>query len=522
MRLNLPNFGGILPKNPPHLLSGNFAEIAEDVDLSRGTIQAWYKPLKVSEQTGDSIHIHDCCVLVGNCESRFVDYGLHHQQLVVATGIKPYPVYTTECPPNWKRLGFDCELIAPKVQAPFVNIDFSVEQVSYYYTLINELGWESAPSYPSEWISVDAKDKIKITGFSLSEEAVSIRIYRAQSPLRFGVEKDDNDEAVFLLVGEIPATQPLFIDDTLIAGEANSSEYDYPPPSDLKELNVWQQGYLAGISEGDFVMSANNKPYAWHNRFRVRLTRKAKALCCAGGYAYLLGDSMPTVLIWRGDCEGELPFSIQEIPANLPVISRRSVDKHLDSVVYASYAGLVMIQGNQAVVITKDHYTERQWSQLLPHTMRGVVHHGVYYGASDNAFIRFDLPDSIFSTPNETALTTLSLRPKALTVSQQGRLFMALDDGVFEWNSSHERMPYHWKSKVHDVSGRTKLSAFKLKTNGMIEVSHWVDSGLIQTEMVGREVTRLPLGYSGHDWQVSFKGTSEITQYDLASSVREL
>lgn len=528
MQLKQTRFSGIAPKQTDLNLEGSFAVIAENVNLERGTIQAWYKPARISVNTGDSIFVDDCCVITGDCDSRFAKTGLGCDTIIAATGIAAHPVFTTTCPPAWEVLGFECGMAAPTVTAPAADENqphgnLSLELRTYYYTVVNRMGWESAPSFPSATIRTNTMAEVQVTGFDIPVNATAIRIYRAQTPLDFEGVLEEDDSAVFLLVGEITTSTPVFVDKVKVAGEACVTENYDNPPDNLRELCSWREGRLAGLTGDSFVMTERNLPHAWNRKFTVTFYDKPIALQCTERTAYVLTDGRPAVLDLRGDCDaGQSPIVVNEIPVSLPIVSRRSAAVHLGAVVYASRHGLVMIAGNQAAVITASYYTEAQWADLLPHTMVGAVCDGVYYGATENAMIRFELPDEIFASADTAALTTLTLRPRAMYVAENGRLYLAMQDGTYEWNSDVDRMVYTWRGKVHDTRGKVRMSAYNIRTAGNVEVTHWLDTAQIQKTTAGNKHVRLPAGYAGEDWQVQFKGVSEIKEYILATSVREL
>ena len=152
MRLALTRFSGIAPKQTDYNLQASFAAIAENVNLARGTLQAWHQPLKIADATGQALYMADCCPITGDCHARFAKTGLDCDAIIAATGVTDRPVFTTTCPPQWEPLGFPCNMAAPAVAAQTTGEDFSLELRAYTYTVVNRMGWESAPSLPSPWL----------------------------------------------------------------------------------------------------------------------------------------------------------------------------------------------------------------------------------------------------------------------------------------------------------------------------------------------------------------------------------
>lgn len=521
MRLALTRFSGIAPKQTDYNLQASFAAVAENVNLARGTLQAWHQPLKIADATGQALYMADCCPITGDCHARFAKTGLDCDAIIAATGVAARPVFTTSCPPAWEPLGFPCNMAAPAVAAQTTGEDFSLELRAYTYTVVNRMGWESAPSLPSPWLRCNSVAPVTVSGFDVPPHATAIRIYRAQSPLDFGTEALENDDAVFLLVGEVPASTATFTDTVKVAGDACATEAYDPPPDDLREL-ASMGDRLCGLSGDSFLMSERSAPHAWNRKYRVQCYDTPRALVAAPGIAYILTDGRPQPLAIRGDCEDGIAIEPLDVYQSLPVVSRRSAAVHGAACVYASRHGLVLLQGNQAVIISRDFYTPEQWQALRPHEMVGAVCDGVYYGATSTACIRFDLPDDTFTAPDDTALTTLSLRPQAWHTGENGRLYYSDAAGVWLWDGGTEKMPYRWRGKVQYAAGNTRFAAFRLMSDGAVAVSHYSEHGKIATNTAGLQPTRLPVGRHGMEWQVEITGEHEVSAYFLATSVRDL
>lgn len=534
MPIIITNFAGISPKIYGRNAKDNMAEIAENVNLEHGSLKPIREPLKVSDVTGYSLYAENCCYIAGSCDTNFTQFGFGCDEIVVATGLYDEPVYSraADCPPKWKPLAFPCDLPKPKAkQTTNVTDDFSLEHRSYYYTLVNKLGWESQPSYPSDYIKANTGEPVQITGITPpTDEYESIRIYRTSNQLDYGVEQKEIVASTFLHVGTIKKGETSFIDDTLVAGDSNTTEDFAPPPEGLYSVDSWREGRLVGLSGNTVVMSERNKPYAWNRNYTVALDQvQAKRLVATNGRAYVLTDGKPFVLTLNGDCDDkQIPLAIHDTLESLPIVSQRSAVAYGGGVVYASSNGLVLLSDVTPQILTQDYYSDEQWQSLHPHTMVGAIHEGYYYGVTDKTTIRYRLPDTIYSREAATLLTTLTLKPTAMHVSNQGRFYMAFNDdervGTYEWLQGEGVLPMHWRSKIHAAKGITKFSGYKVVSSGSGNtISHIVDTRVIQ-EYVQKHnnPVRLPVGYRGLNWQVDIKGTAEVVEYSLAEGIRDL
>ncbi len=521
--IKITEFSGLIPKVSSRNKNPNFASIAENVDLSKGTLKPWREPLKIADTTGQSLFMTDCCIVTGDCRTRFAKTGLLCDEIVVATDLYAYPVYSKAnvCPFEWKRLGFECQLEAPIVKMSSVNEDFGMENRSYIYTIVNEMGWESQPSYPSAWQRTNTIGSVTVGGLPVGE---TVNVYRSATSLDFGAEQPEEVEATYLLVGQ--TTTGTLIDTLKIAGDACvTDEYDNPP-DDLREIQSWREGRLAGLSGNVFMMTERNLPHAWNRKFTTTFYDKAIALICTNRLGYVLTDGKPVVLELRGDCdEKQSPIAVSEIPETLPIIARQSACEYMGGVVYASHNGLVWINGREgAILITQNHYTPEQWQALHPHTMKGVVYQGHYYGTTKTTTIRFRLPDGVYSKEDNYGLTTLSIKPKAWFKSDTDRLYFTLDDGTYQWGQGDDKMTMQWRGNLNTLAGITRLSAYKvIADESGNQIKHFVDNHEIQSYTHKQnKPTRLPVGRHGIDWQVEITGKAEVFEYHIAPSIREL
>lgn len=534
MAIHIREFAGLAPKLTDRLSKPNIASIAQNVDLDRGTLKPFKEPGKVSDAVGESLHSDDCCHITGNCNTNFAEHGFGCNEIIVATGLYDFPVYSKkgECPPIWRKLGYDCELPAPTINTvDEVDQDFSMEMRSYYYTLVNDMGWESQPSYPSEWKRTNAGKPVIVTGITPStNDYETINIYRTSNPLDYGVKQPEVVSSDFLLVGSIPKGETSFTDETLVPGKMNVTEEYTSPPSDLYSVDSWRGGRIVGLSGNTIVMSERGLPYAFNKKYTVAFDQsQAKRLIATDRKAYVLTDGRPFVITLNGDCDDkQKALDINDTLEPMPIVSQRSAVEYLGGVVYASNTGLVLLNELNPQVLTQDYFSHDQWRDIHPHTMVGVIHEGYYYGVTDTVTIRFRLPDNIYASKAQARLTTLSLKPIAMDVSNQGRLYMTFDDderqGTYEWEQGKELLEMEWQSTIQVEPGITRYSAYKVVAEGAGNtITHYVDTMPIQEyQHKQNKPTRLPVGYNGLNWQVNIRGYEEVFEYHLAPSIAEL
>lgn len=540
--LKLTQFGGIAPRQRSNNLHQAMAQEAEDVDLARGTLRPWRTDKKVSDKTGNALFVDKCCYLTSdNCLAHFsrmdTDCGY-----LIASGVKDYPVIQKRenaCNNDWKRLGFPVELTAPTAQfLGTLSQDFNQELRQYIYTLVDDFGFESAPSLPSEPIYAHNDQAVVLSGLPTNFPTYSIakvRLYCAVTPLDYGDPKA-NYEASFLLVDEWQIGTGSYVHQPhTVYGEACLTE-EYEPPHDcITDLQYCGNGQIGGLVKNELWLSEPLKPHAFPEAYRYgRFKGKPKRFLCGERTGYLLTDSYPVVMEMESPCQSQGCRQISQLEETLPIISRQSACLYNGACFYASQDGLVMLSGNQAKVITTDLYSQEQWQALAPWTMIGVVHDGYYFGFTTSHSLRFKVPDSIHENVQIEQLTTLSIRPKAVYRSEQDGLFFATDDGIYQWNAGLDWKTFKWKGRLNALPGYTAMTAYKVVQDfAENRVKHTAykrhRNELVPEPVVLGDKTvsdsrphRLKAGYASLYFDVEITGKGEVWEYHIATSVAEL
>lgn len=177
--LKLTRFTGVVPRLHKRNLPDNSCVRALDVDLSNGTLKPFRTNRKVSDKFGNYIFADNCCYIASdNCQAS-VDIIEDECSIVVASGIKPYPVQNLKsqaCEGNWVRLGFpettkpsaECLDFKPLPHKVGDHYDLAREVRQYFYTLVTCLGegsacQESLPSEPSDFVECHNQDNVVIS-----------------------------------------------------------------------------------------------------------------------------------------------------------------------------------------------------------------------------------------------------------------------------------------------------------------------------------------------------------------------
>ncbi|MBF0785782.1 hypothetical protein E4T80_09955 [Muribacter muris] len=537
--LKLTQFGGIAPRRSPQNLHQAMAQVAEDVDLSRGTLRPWRTDKKVSEKTGKSIFVDQCCYLASeNCQASFSRIETDCCYLI-ASGVEDYPVIRKGCEGEWQRLGFPVELPAPQAQfLGTLSQDFNQELRQYIYTLVDEFGFESAPSLPSEPIYAHNDQAVMLSGFPTNFPTYNIakvRVYCAVTPLDYGDPKAEYD-AHFLFVDEINFGTGSYLHQphTVYGEECLTEEYEAPHDC-ISDLQYCGNGQIGGLVGNELWLSEPLKPHAFPEAYRYgRFNGKPMRFLCGERAGYILTDSYPAVIEMESPCRSPGCRQISVLEEPHPIISYQSACLYNGACFYATKDGIAMLAGNQSKVITATLYTQDQWQALAPWTMLGVVHDGYYFGFTETHSVRFKVPDSIFEETQIDTLTTLSIRPRAVWRSDQDGLFFATQDGIYQWNAGKDWKPFRWVGRLNTLPGYTAMTAYKLvqdfAENRVKHTAYKRHRGELVPEPVilGDKIItdsrphRLKGGYATLQFEVEISGTGEVSEYHIATSVAEL
>ena len=551
--LKLTRFSGLVPRLHPRNLPENSATKILDVDLSNGTLKPFRTNKKVSDKTGKYIFVDNCCYITSdNCKAS-VDIIEDECSIVVATGLGPHPVQNLKskaCNNEWVRLGFP-ETTTPTAQAidfkPLphqtgAHFDMAREVREYFYTLVTCLGegtacQESLPSEVSNLVECHNGDDVVVSNILTTApngyKIDSVRIYCAVTMVDFDGREQ---EPVFLEVGEVPFGTGTFLHKarTGYGDECMTEEYDNLPDN-AKNLVYCNNGQLAAIVGCELWLSEPFKPHAWPEAYRYgRFTGKPLRFIPTETTGYILTDSVPAVIEIESPCTSQGCRKITQLSETHPIISYDSAAAYNGACFYATNDGIVMLQGNASAVITAQYFSRDDWLAIAPWTLKGVVHDGYYYGFSDVMSFRFKVPDNVHEQFESSTLVELSDKPTAVYRTNQDRLMLAFDDGIYEFDEGLEWREFQWKSKPYIAPGYTAFTAYKIVGDYTeFHVVHRLlkrqrDEMVDEHIVVGDHMTfdnkprRLRAGYSTINFDVAISGRGEVTEYHIATSVNEL
>jgi len=530
-------FLGVSTKSDPAYLKPEYLQYALDVDFSTGAIV----PLRTDRlvepaAVGQTIFLENCCLKwYPNCVN--ITRDTRHCGRIFATGIqgKPYPVNATPddwCADDLCRLGWPCLTVAPEVSYGATPVsDKAAEARAYVYTYINKFGEESPPSPPSPTVLVDYSEPATLAGFQeIPPEycAVRLKIYALVAGISNAAQASGADADEYFEVANLPANTLVHIHAPLntVTGNMLMTDRFASIPDDATDFNHWGGTQMTFLSDGlvkftePWNYSVAPPKYFYKPKFAPL------RLLASQNTAYVLTCSSPEVIDLKNDCNQGGCHTGTTLGEKYPLIGRQSPALHMDSVVFASVEGLAMISGATASVITSDIFTQAQWDEMQPHTMRGVVHNGYYYGATDTTTFRLELPGSGKTGVGEK-LSFLSIRPTAWYSTSDNRLLYSDSTGTHEVGQGDAFKTYRATTKKILMHRSDMLGAMYIHSGcGDVKITQWSGSRAciphtytLNTE--GSWMARLPR-FRANEFTYEIEGTAPITSIAIGKSFAEL
>jgi len=396
--------------------------------------------------------------------------------------------------------------------------------ISYYYTLVTDWGEESSPSPVSAVIDVRRNEKVVLTGFKTDSAAGSYithyRVYRLNA---------GSSNAAYQLVPyyynsdgqpvyDMPVSDTTFTDadpeeGTIrqSLGETCPSEEWYPPPENLEGLVQMMNGVLAGFVGNRVYVCEPLYPYAWP--YDQTVAHDIVGLGVYNNALIVVTDVAPYIL------RGTDPASLEQvvIDCEQACLSKRGLISTNIGVVYPSPDGLVIINGTQWDILTKDLYTRDQWLALGPAGLISFYYNdrylGFFEGTNRGIFINFKESANVI----DITLPEGRLVYGGFIDAEDDTLYLlTLAGGIYyidAWDShATANLTADWRSAIASMGRYTNFSCGMLVgDSGSLTFKLYADGVLKHTAIIQtNSMFRLPAGFLYRECEVQITGTVHV------------
>lgn len=467
MKITLKSFGGIAPKMSEHILPDNMAQVAENVRLMGGELQAW-----------DNSVVGSALVNTGVIRTIYLFNGLYWFEFEADVDVVPGPVsgdttsrtyYTGVAggprvtnttlatggasgayPRDSYLLGIPAPTNAPTA-TPGSGGSGDSRYVAYVYTYVSGWGEEGPPSEASTPVLAMDGQTVALTNLATGPvgdyNITTKRVYRVLS----GEESADYRYVMDVAIASTSA------DDTtedLDLGDAISTTTFEPPSANMVGLTALPNGVFAGYYGKDIFFSEPFYPYAWPSDYSLTLPYTIMGIGFVGQNIVVATTSHPYVLTGTDPAS----YSQTKMADIAPCVSKRSVVSGDFGVAWATPDGLYVTDGASGRLITKDILDSATWySAYHPTSMTGKVYQGKYWGFYETGVVGgYPVGGAVVIDlmKNPPEMTTYDTYYPAVYIypSTDVMYFVTRDEGVnyintFEGTTLNKVGTYTWRSK---------------------------------------------------------------------------
>jgi hypothetical protein len=443
---------------------------------------------------------------------------------------------------------------------------------AYVYTWVTAYDEEGPPSPPAvvngwsnaTW-TVDVFQP-EPENLGVVRNITKTRIYRSIS--------NQTGVGTYFLVAEIPVTQATFedtiSDDVVSLNSQLASIYWFEPPEDLQGFKTFPNGVAVGWRENEIWFSEPYRPHAWPPNYvlTVEFPVVGIGVCgtsivaCTQGSPYLINGVNPSAM------------SMMKINLPEPCLHRGSIVSTDTTVMYVSQNGLIQVSSSGAGSnVTEGWISREKWQVLTPQQHVRAIKHATSYFAfgtvvGDDVSVAQRGYTIELSNQDQTSFT---IWPQAgghrLGFSQlsspngfdidnvlldqwTGVGMLLQNSGVYYYDFTDQDpviVPYKWRSKLFQQLSAKNFEAMKVwftvpsttpsqvarntadpqpelgdQQYGIVRV--YADGQLWTTREIRKsgELLRIYSGTKVEQWQFEIQGRVNVSNIQIATSVKEL
>jgi hypothetical protein len=393
---------------------------------------------------------------------------------------------------------------------------------AFVYTFVTTLGWESAPSPPSNQPLAKPGATFNLTGFEAPAAGYDIEIVRLYKGVFNGTDFDYYYFREWLVTDGTPAN-PVG-DSRQIGTDPIPTEGYRPPPSDGFGLTRLWGGMLAMLSVKAMRLCVPYKHYAWPLRYEIGVADDPVAIGVWGQRG---------IILTKGDAvlfAGNDPEAMDDEPAtiNRPCSSAGSVVSFNEGaeqrgVMWASEKGLCWYGDGGFQLVTDRLLLPEEWAAMNPSTMVATQHRGRYVCSyTDGGGVRRGF---MVDPKNPTGLYYMSTGfDAAFRDPISDNVFVLQTKDIKQW-AVGAAMPALARSKLYQLHRPESIGALQVLAHGYpVTVKLWADGVLRHTQAItSKQPIKPPGGWLADTVQLEVSGaTSRVLAVRAAKNVSDL
>lgn len=247
-----------------------------------------------------------------------------------------------------------------------------LEDRSYVYTYVSNLGEEGPPSPISSVVAALDGDTINVSGMELPPtlfyQIAKMRLYRTSSTAA-------GTEFQFVKEFDVGTSTVEAVPGSDLGEVIQTASWDGPPAA-MQGITTMPNGMMVGFTGKTVHMCEPYFPHAWPPEYDQAINYNIVALAALGNSVAVLTEGVPHVLTGSHPRNANIrPYEI-----NQACVSAQSVASDADRIMYASPDGLVEISINGVNVITAPWADKKEWAVFEPESLAGEIHDGKYFG----------------------------------------------------------------------------------------------------------------------------------------------
>jgi hypothetical protein len=267
------------------------------------------------------------------------------------------------------------------------------------------------------------------------------RIYRTMTA---------SSDTEYHYVATIPAATSTFNDtvpdtDVALAEVLPSTAWEMPP-ANMKGIIILANGIAAGFAGNEILFSEPFKPYAWPVAYRQTYDQDIVAIAVNG--TTLVGMTTGNPFTITGVEPATMGGGMEKLGVAWPCMAKHGVANFAFGVGYPAPQGMVIIgtAAGTSDIVTKDLFTQSEWSELNPDTFIAAAADNRYYagysaGGSSLMFVIDKAESASFLKVNQK-ITAIWADPAT------GKLYVAVDRKIYEWEGdAGTKLIYEWRSR---------------------------------------------------------------------------